>query len=252
MNIRPRILIVDTDIVDVCESVNALSGAFEVYLTGNYGHVIDELQRFKIHLILFKIQTDILDQFLNLITLIRSDCHLGEMPVLISLSKYDKSVIMRCINAGVHDYLVNTSDIDLFAKKAYNLVSYYWGVQNKVFTINRTHKLLLNKGNLFSEFEKEVANIIDNDLDYNVKSIAEQLSTSIATLERVVKRVTQMTPNKYIIKRRLEKANYLIASKQFNLKEVAFMAGFSSPSHFSRTYKQHFGTPPTEVVETFL
>ena len=251
MNIKPRALIVDTDLADICGAVNALSGTFEIYLAKSSHLIKNDIHQYKIHLVLLKVKIESLQESLELIRLIRSDCQIDDVPILISLSDFNKFGILECINAGAQDYIVGSTDIDLFVRKAYNLIYFYLHVKNRTFAISQSKHILFNKTNLFLNFKNEVERIIENDQDCNIKTIAKQLSTSLATLERVVKRATGMTPKKYIMKHKLERVNILISSKRYNLKEVAFMAGFSSPSHFSRTYKQYFGLSPIRSVDSF-
>lgn len=54
------------------------------------------------------------------------------------------------------------------------------------------------------------------------------------------------TPGQLMRGMRLERAAALVAGKAGNLSEIAYRVGFSDQAHFSRSFKRHFGTTPSE------
>src|ERR1700683_1748053 len=51
-------------------------------------------------------------------------------------------------------------------------------------------------------------------------------------------------PHAYVVKRRLEKACYLMLTSSASLSEIALSAGFSDQSHLSKLFRQAFGQSP--------
>ena len=88
----------------------------------------------------------------------------------------------------------------------------------------------------------------DSNLD--VDQIASELHTSASYLSKLF-RTEGTTIMRYVLQRRLDRAHSLI--KQFvpfraQIQEIAYMCGFESPSHFSRTFKERFGFSPGKAV----
>ena len=54
------------------------------------------------------------------------------------------------------------------------------------------------------------------------------------------------SPQKYIIKLRLQKAADLIETGDYSLKEIAVMSGYNDYKYFSSEFKHLFGTSPSE------
>ena len=49
---------------------------------------------------------------------------------------------------------------------------------------------------------------------------------------------------------RLNKANAIIkTSSEKSISEIAYEVGFSSPSYFTKCYKEFFGENPTDVLK---
>ncbi len=51
----------------------------------------------------------------------------------------------------------------------------------------------------------------------------------------------------YIRSVRLKEASKLLRKGEMNITEIAYAIGFSSPSHFSRTFKKAYGKPPSQI-----
>ena len=58
------------------------------------------------------------------------------------------------------------------------------------------------------------------------------------------KQSTGITPYKYLIQQRMEKAKQLLKRDNLPLIEIALMCGFSSQSSFSRAFRKYIGTTP--------
>lgn len=68
---------------------------------------------------------------------------------------------------------------------------------------------------------------------------------SLSTFKRDFVQIFKTTPNKWLIKRRLEDARYLIKEKNWKATDVYIEVGFKDYSHFSVAYKQFFGHSPS-------
>ncbi len=79
----------------------------------------------------------------------------------------------------------------------------------------------------------------------SVTAIAEHLGASQRQLERLFHIHTGVSPLRYYIDVRLDRARGLLTQTDLPVCEVAAACGFNSPVHFSRTYKARFGITPT-------
>ncbi len=74
--------------------------------------------------------------------------------------------------------------------------------------------------------------------------LAERLGISTRQLERIFGRYLNTTPKRYILEARLHRARNLIVQSEQAITEIAMACGFTSTSHFSRVYRDHFGKSP--------
>lgn len=68
---------------------------------------------------------------------------------------------------------------------------------------------------------------------------------SLSTFKRDFQKLFQVTPNRWLVQRRLEEAHYLIKDKQKKPADIYLDLGFEDLSHFSFAYKKAFGSAPT-------
>ena len=84
----------------------------------------------------------------------------------------------------------------------------------------------------------------------NPADVAQAVGTSERHLRRLLLQHLGQNFTTFLMQMRLESAWQMLVtgdSKQL-IKEVAFRSGFKSQSHFSHTFAQHFGIPPTDVL----
>ena len=81
--------------------------------------------------------------------------------------------------------------------------------------------------------------------DLSMDEIAKYTGRSLATFKRDFAKVCDLTPQKWIIKRRLEAAHDLIKSGKKKVTEACFDVGFKNLSHFSKIYKETYGVAPS-------
>ncbi|MGH6805700.1 MAG: GlxA family transcriptional regulator [Ensifer adhaerens] len=63
-------------------------------------------------------------------------------------------------------------------------------------------------------------------------------------IERLFRREMGQSPKRYYLQMRLERAHLLLINSSLPVFEIAVACGFSSASHFSRTYRDTYGCTP--------
>ena len=74
--------------------------------------------------------------------------------------------------------------------------------------------------------------------------LASQVGVSTRQLERLFRRYLNRSPKRYYMELRLQKARNLLLQTDMTVINVALACGFSSPSHFSKCYRNHFSNTP--------
>ena len=111
-------------------------------------------------------------------------------------------------------------------------------------------ELIAEDGDIDSNFLDRLRQLVQEkmtDSDFGVESLASNMSLSRVQLYRKVKALTGRTPVDIIRLSRLNRAKALLAQGNRNVSEVAYDVGFSSPSYFTKCFKDEFGVVPGEM-----
>lgn len=74
--------------------------------------------------------------------------------------------------------------------------------------------------------------------------LAKDVGMSTRQLERLFRRYLNRSPKRYYMGLRLQRARNLLLQTDMTVINVALACGFTSPSHFSKCYRNHFGRTP--------
>ena len=83
--------------------------------------------------------------------------------------------------------------------------------------------------------------------EFSLEELAHYTGRSLATFKRDFKKLSDLTPEKWLIRKRLEVAYRLMKEGGKRISDVYAEVGFKNPSHFSTAFKRQYGVPPTAV-----
>ena len=87
------------------------------------------------------------------------------------------------------------------------------------------------------------------DSNLNVEDLGKDMGLSRVQLYRKIKSLTNYSPNELLRIARLKKAASLLASSDMTVAEIGYEVGFSSPSYFTKCYREQFGESPTDFLK---
>ncbi|MFT4073779.1 MAG: helix-turn-helix domain-containing protein [Dysgonamonadaceae bacterium] len=110
--------------------------------------------------------------------------------------------------------------------------------------------------NILANFDEphkiDLASFMEKNYMFNMplEKFGYLTGRSLTTFKRDFKRLYNITPQRWLIKKRLELAHYQLAEKNRKPVEVYLETGFENLSHFSYAFKKQFGYPPTKLPKT--
>ena len=121
----------------------------------------------------------------------------------------------------------------------YNLLSYIENLQKQ----NYSDK---NKAGLISPAVDHLkGHLYDHNL--NIDMLSAICGISGTYFRKIFQANYSMSPNEYILEKRLSHAKTLIEIGEFNsISEVAFSVGYTDPLYFSRAFKKKYGVSPSQ------
>lgn len=82
-----------------------------------------------------------------------------------------------------------------------------------------------------------------------MEQLGERIGLSRVQLYRKTKTLCGYSPNELLRATRLKRAASLLASTEKTIAEITYEVGFSSPSYFTKCYKEFFGENPAHFLK---
>ena len=101
-----------------------------------------------------------------------------------------------------------------------------------------------------NEFYSRFLEIINAEIsnpDLSIEEIGNRLGLSRVHFYRKIKSITGYSPVEILRTQRLKFAHRRLTSEECTIAEVAYSAGFSSPSYFSKCFKEQYGELPLDL-----
>ncbi|KFF05684.1 hybrid sensor histidine kinase/response regulator transcription factor [Flavobacterium reichenbachii] len=197
------------------------------------------------------ILTDVIMPVMNGLELcknIKANLKTSHIPLMMLSAKALVQDRLEGIDSGADLYLSKPFDMDILRSSLIQLIKSRQIIFNKFYngiSPNAKEKTTT----LDNEFIKSVLNYINENMsEYNlsVEVLASKVFLSRSQLYRKIKTLTGVSVNEFIRNVRLEKAKELIEIGNDNITEISIKVGFSSPSYFTKCYKEKYGKLPTD------
>ncbi|HEK21356.1 MAG TPA: AraC family transcriptional regulator [Bacteroidetes bacterium] len=102
-----------------------------------------------------------------------------------------------------------------------------------------------------SPWKIDILDFMNNNFmyDLSLNELASYTGRSISAFKRDFKEISQLTPQRWIIKKRLEAIHFELCGGK-KISEIYQNYGFTSLSHFSTAYKKEYGISPSRNATT--
>ncbi len=97
----------------------------------------------------------------------------------------------------------------------------------------------------------DILDFLNKNYTYNlsINEFALYTGRSVAAFKRDFKKISELSPQRWITKKRLETAHQQLNEGK-KVSEVYLDLGFASLSHFSTAYKKEYGISPNKMIHT--
>ena len=248
---KPLVLIVE-DNVDVRVYVKSLlMDSFEIIEAPNGQIGLFKAMKFVPELIISDVSMDVMDGF-ELCKQIKENLSTSHIPVILLTAFAQDEQRAMGFESGADAYIPKPFNESLLRIRVRKLIENREKVKgyfqkNLTFGERKENVAEIDK-TFINKFRKIIEDkLIDSDL--NVDEIGKNLGLSRVQLYRKIKSLTNYAPNELVRIIRLKAAEQLILKTEKSISEIAYETGFSSPSYFTKCFKEYFNESPTEYVK---
>lgn len=107
-----------------------------------------------------------------------------------------------------------------------------------------------NLNKIFVERARQIVEHHLADPDMGVERLASEMNMSRSTFTRKIKSITGKTPSEFIRQIKMAYARRMVLAQDRSISEIATALGFSDRKHFTTSFKEEFGMPPTAYQKT--
>ena len=176
----------------------------------------------------------------------------NHVPFILLTAKADRESTLAGLNQGADDYLAKPFDPKELRLRVRNLLEARERMWQHFRSLDLTLLPDVDDRSLEDRFLQQVIGYVKNNLsheDLSVDRIAREVGYSRSQLTRKLKALTGKTPNKLIAEMRLHEARRLLRKRAGTVSEIAYAVGFGNLSYFAKSFRNEFGSLPSEVLE---
>jgi YesN/AraC family two-component response regulator len=248
------IILVVEDNADVREFIkDSLGNEFQFEEASNGEQGVRKAEQIIPDLIISDIMMPKIDGY-ELTRILKNDEKTSHIPIVLLTAKSEQENKIEGLETGADDYLTKPFDTKELHIRIKNLINIRRKLQERYSNVDfvpvkkEVEKRLTN---LEEQFICKVMEVLENHLseeDFSIEQFGEEVGMSRMQLHRKLKALTGKSASNYLRSVRLTKAKKMIEEQKGNISEIAYSVGFSSPQYFTRSFKEEFGFPPSDLL----
>lgn len=187
---------------------------------------------------------------------LKNDEATSHIPIILLTAKADHDSRISGLRTGADAYLYKPFDkeelmvrIEMMIKNQQKLKAYFSRKFQHGFTAGQPAEETGETPAAEDAFIERIRQIVEAnyaDEDFGVPELSKKAKLSRSQLYRKMKALIDTPPSNFIKSYRLEKARQLLDNSDLNVTEVTYRTGFKDVPHFSKSFQDHFGYPPSD------
>ena len=179
---------------------------------------------------------------------LKNDERTSHIPIILLTAKADAASKIAGLRRGADAYLSKPFDREELLVRLAKLVERqrrmvaYFSARSPIPEVKKEDVQVED------EFIQKVQHLIEQhykDEDFGLPQLCQKIRMSRSQLYRKWKALTGASPSDFIRSYRLNKARGLLETSGLNVSEVAWEVGYKDIAHFSKSYQEAFGFPPS-------
>lgn len=252
---KPVILLVEDD-EDVLEMLGSLfSSTYTVYKATDGQKGFEMAQQLHPDLIVSDVMMPVMSGK-ELCYKIKNCLELAYTPVILLTAQASVDYTIEGYMFGADDYITKPFNVKLLLARCNNLV------KNRRLLLKNTNAAVIGTGASPAatvagsdgltlgdkKMVDKVVEIIKSNLDnpdFDMNMLAATLNMGRSKMFIRLKELTGLTPNEFTLKFKMEEARHRLKNHpEFNISEISYQLGFSSPRYFTKCFKDFYGISP--------
>lgn len=186
------------------------------------------------------------------------------LPIIMLTALDDEAHQIKAYQAGADDYMVKPCNFRLLIARTIQLIKWrqkqevplpspqqgggrqsttsqppIGGLEGTSILTSRADKVFLDKLSMLTAQHMSDGNL-------TLDTLAQMMNMGRTKFFGKVKELTGLSPNKYLLNARMQRAADLLADGELTVAEVCYKVGIQDPSYFNKLFKSAYGVPPSK------
>ncbi|MCU0347302.1 MAG: ATP-binding protein [Saprospiraceae bacterium] len=182
---------------------------------------------------------------------LKNDELTSHVPIVLLTAKADAESKVAGLRRGADAYLSKPFDkkellatLEMMLENRRRMVAYFTGKAHEA--VNQPVEELAVE-NAFLQKVRQIVAENYPDENFALPQLCDLIGMSRSQLFRKMKALMEVSPSDFIRDYRMQQAKTLLETHSLSVKEVAYSVGFKDLSHFSKTFQDAFGVPPSSL-----
>jgi DNA-binding response OmpR family regulator/anti-sigma regulatory factor (Ser/Thr protein kinase) len=190
---------------------------------------------------------------------LKSDDRTNHIPVILLTALTSTGQKIEGLTSGADDYITKPFNEEILLVKVENLLANRKRMSAHLLSQFKTNVPeqfvrdiqpsplhIENPDEKFIKKALEITEIHISEIEYGVTMLAREIGMESSTLYKKMMALLEMSPGEFIRDIRMKRAAQLIRQEQISIAEVSYMIGYDNPKYFSKVFKKHFGSSPSD------
>ncbi|WP_163709330.1 hybrid sensor histidine kinase/response regulator transcription factor [Mangrovibacterium lignilyticum] len=245
---KPTILIVEDNIDLINFMKESLEMSYQVVMALNGVKALEKLEKVTPELIISDVMMPEMDG-IELTNRLKSDLKLSHIPIILLTSKSGMESKLQGLRSGADYYIEKPFYPNILEQNIENILN----TRRRLIERFKTDDTIQIEEVAHSESDKifieKLTVIIKENIsnpDMDVSFLIKEMGVSRSLLHIKLKGLVGCSSTEFIRAIRLKEAVKLISSGKCNISEAAYETGFSSPTYFTRRFREFYGKSPRD------
>jgi len=181
---------------------------------------------------------------------LKSNLITSHIPIVLLTARTAIEYTIEGFRTGADDYITKPFDTRLLIARCNNLVITRKQLQAKFSEQPNVDITTVAINSLDQRFMTKALEVVEKYIDnptFDINLFAQEMLMGRTTFYQKLKGITGQTPNEFVLNIRLKRSlQFLLDDPEMNMTDICYKLGFSSPSYFSKCFKDLFGMTPVK------
>lgn len=184
---------------------------------------------------------------------VKNNIKTSHIPFILLTAKMSNDSRLESYRVGADSYISKPFNLEMLQVRVRKLIEQR---EQRKEMFHKTIEITpssITTTSLDEEFVRKAVACVEHNMDnpdYTLEELSHDMGLSKTHLNRKLTAIINMTPAQFVRSVRLKRAAQLLTGTQYNVNEIADMAGFNTLKYFNKYFKEEFGMTPTQYRDS--